>query len=399
MGETWARVIARHVPEATLVAVSGGRRAGGGGRRCSAPRRSTRTPSSPAPDIDAVVVATPVPTHRPIAEAAARAGKHVIVEKPMTNTRADADAMVAAADAAGVRLAIVSQHRYRGAPMAAKAAIDAGRIGSIRMIRVFGPNAGWDIPADHWNSQREQVSPYMDWGAHACDIIRWLTGAEATLAFAQFASYTDVPPADQSSMATYTLDNGVLVQIWLTYELPPPTLGSAMQMLIAGSDGIIEARRVRDGPPGHAGRRLGDDLRAAAVRPARRRGLGPAAGLRQPAARPDGGHRRGPRPVRQRPPGGADDVLARGRRAVRRDRRERPPVAVGPCVLTASASCCERAARRSGRTSTRPGRRSSRSSATPASTTTSSSPASTRRTTCTGSTTSAGRPSCTGSAR
>jgi predicted dehydrogenase len=192
-------------------------------------------------DIDAVVVATPVPTHRPIAEAAARAGKHVLVEKPMTNTRADADAMVAAADAAGVRLAVCSQHRYRGAPIAAKAAIEAGRIGDIRMIRVFGPNAGWDIPPESWNSQREQVSPYMDWGAHAVDIVRWLTGAEATLAFAQFASYTDIPPADQSSMAIYTLDNDVLVQIWLTYELPAAPLGSAMQLLITGSEGVIEA--------------------------------------------------------------------------------------------------------------------------------------------------------------
>jgi predicted dehydrogenase len=42
-------------------------------------------------------------------------------------------------------------------------------------------------------------------------------------------------------MAIYTLDDGVLVQIWLTYELPPPTLGSAMQLLITGSGGIIEA--------------------------------------------------------------------------------------------------------------------------------------------------------------
>ena len=177
---------------------------------------------------------------------------------------------------------------------------------TIRMIRVFGPNAGWDIPADHWNSQRAQVSPYMDWGAHACDIIRWLTGAEATLAFAQFASYTDIPPADQSSMATYTLDNGVMVQIWLTYELPPPTLGSAMQLLIAGSDGIIELDAYGTVRLGDAGRRLGDGLRAAAVRPARRRRFDPAPGLRQPAARPDRGDRRGPRPVRQRPPGRAD---------------------------------------------------------------------------------------------
>ena len=337
MGETWARVIARHVPEATLVAISGGRRAGEvaemfGVEALGEDELFARS------DIDAVVVATPVPTHRPLAEEAARAGKHVLVEKPMTNTRADADAMVAAADAANVRLAICSQHRYRGAPMAAKAAIEAGRIGGIRMIRIFGPNAGWDIPADHWNSQRAQVSPYMDWGAHACDIIRWLTGAEATLAFAQFASYTDIPPEDQSSMATYTLDNGVLVQIWLTYELPPPTLGSAMQILIAGSDGHHRARCVRDRPPGHAGRRLGDDLRAAAVRPARRRGLDPAPGVREPAARPDGGHRRGPRPVRQRPPGRQHDLLAGGRRTVRGKRRERAPVADGPCVLTASGS-------------------------------------------------------------
>lgn len=108
------------------------------------------------------------------------------------------------------------------------------------MIRVFGPNAGWDIPAGSWNSDRSQVSPYMDWGAHACDIVRWLTGAEAVLAFAQFASYTDVPPTDQSSMAHYTLEGGIMVQVWLTYELPEPSLGSAMQLLITGSEGIIE---------------------------------------------------------------------------------------------------------------------------------------------------------------
>ena len=122
MGQTWARVIARHVPEATLIAVGGGRRAGdvATAARSRVPRarglardEATSTLSS---------WRRPVPTHRPLAEAAARAGKHVLVEKPMTNTRADADAMVAAADAAGVRLAVVSQHRFRGAPMAARAA-------------------------------------------------------------------------------------------------------------------------------------------------------------------------------------------------------------------------------------------------------------------------------------
>ena len=239
MGQTWARVIAGHVAEATLVGVAGGRGAADLARRHGVEAQTTEDLLART-DIDAVVVATPVPSHRPLVEAAAVAGKHVLVEKPMTATRADADAMVAAADAAGVRLGVVSQHRFRGAPMAAKAAIDTGTIGAVRMLRVFGPNAGWDIPADAWNSDRTQVSPYMDWGAHACDIVRWLTGAEPTLAFAQFASYTGTPPADQSAMALYTLDDGVMVQIWLTYELPPPSLGSAMQLLITGSDGIIE---------------------------------------------------------------------------------------------------------------------------------------------------------------
>ena len=239
MGQTWARVVSGHVPDARLTAVAGGRGADALAREHGLEAESVEDLVR-RDDVDAVVIATPVPTHRPLAESAARAGKHVLVEKPMTGTRKDADAMVATADAAGVRLAVVSQHRFRGAPMAARAAIAAGRIGLIRMIRVFGPNAGWDIPAGSWNSDRAQVSPYMDWGAHACDIVRWLTGAEATLAFAQFASYTDTPPADQSAMAHYTLADGVMVQVWLSYELPEPSLGSAMQLLIAGSDGIIE---------------------------------------------------------------------------------------------------------------------------------------------------------------
>ena len=239
MGQTWARVTARHVTEATLVAIAGGRGAADLARQYTVDMLETDELLARA-DIDAVVIATPVPTHRPLVEAAALAGKHVLLEKPMTNKLTDADAMVAAAAAADVRLAVVSQHRYRGAPVAAKALIDAGRIGRIRMIRIFGPNAGWDTPASSWQSDRAQVSPYMDWGAHACDIVRWLTGAEATLAYAQFASYTAIPPQDQSAMALYTLDDGVLVSIWLTYELPVPGLGSAVQLLITGSDGVIE---------------------------------------------------------------------------------------------------------------------------------------------------------------
>ncbi|HEV8489807.1 MAG TPA: Gfo/Idh/MocA family oxidoreductase [Candidatus Limnocylindrales bacterium] len=239
MGRTWAGVIDRQVDDARLVAVAGGSRAA----QLAADHGVAALGTDELlgrPDVEAVVVATPVPTHRPLVVAAATAGKHVIVEKPMTGTVADAEAMVAAAAAAGVRLAIVSQHRFRAAPKEAKRLIDDGRIGRIRMIRVTGPTAGWDVPTDSWQADRSQVSPYADWGAHACDLVRWLSGSEAVTVFAQFATYTDIPPVEQSAMAQYRLGNGVLVQVWMTYEIPPPGLGSAMQILLTGSDGMID---------------------------------------------------------------------------------------------------------------------------------------------------------------
>jgi UDP-N-acetyl-2-amino-2-deoxyglucuronate dehydrogenase len=254
MGRTWAGVITRHVSDADarLIAVAGGSRADGLAADYGVPAESPESLLARS-DVDAVVVATPVPTHRPQVEAAAQAGKHVIVEKPMTGTRTDAEAMVAAADAGNVRLAVVSQHRFRASPRAAKQLIDAGRIGRIRMIRVTGPTAGWDAPLDSWQADRSQVSPFADWGAHAMDLVRWLTGSEGALAFAQFATYTDIPPVEQSAMATYTFADGVLVQVWLTYEIPEPGLGSAMQLLVTGSDGMIELDsygKVRLGTPG-----------------------------------------------------------------------------------------------------------------------------------------------------
>ena len=64
------------------------------------------------PAIQVVSVATPHPSHAPLAIAAARAGKHVIVEKPMTVDLAEADAMVEEARRAGVTLGVIFQRRW-----------------------------------------------------------------------------------------------------------------------------------------------------------------------------------------------------------------------------------------------------------------------------------------------
>jgi len=82
-------------------------------------------------DIDVVAVLTPSGMHPEHVIAAARAGKHVVVEKPMALRLQDADAMIRACDEAGVKLFIVKQNRFNVPVMKAREALEAGRFGRL----------------------------------------------------------------------------------------------------------------------------------------------------------------------------------------------------------------------------------------------------------------------------
>jgi UDP-N-acetyl-2-amino-2-deoxyglucuronate dehydrogenase len=238
MGRTWAEVVKR-TSGAHLVAVAGGRRAQGlaadYGVRTESPEQLLADP-----EVGLVLVLTPPRSHVDYALAAAAHGKHVLIEKPMANTAADCDRIVAAAKKHDIRLGIVSQHRFRQSPLAAKKLIQDGAIGDVRMIRVIGPTAGYDAPDDKWKFDPEEQTVYADWAAHACDITRWFAGSRPTMGYALARSFTPDPPPDQSIFALYQFENGIIADIWLTYEIPAPGLGSALQFLITGSQGIIE---------------------------------------------------------------------------------------------------------------------------------------------------------------
>jgi predicted dehydrogenase len=238
MGRTWAEAV-RQNEGAHLVAIAGGTRAPGLGQDFGVPvvdlAALLRDPS-----VELVLLATPPRVHAEQAIAAANAGKHLLIEKPMANTVAECDLIIHAAVHNEIRLAVVSQHRFRESPLAARRLIDDGRIGDVRMIRAIGPTAGYDAPNDTWKADPKEQTVWADWAAHACDITRWMAGSEPTIAFARSHSYQPYPPPDQSTMAIYHFGNGVLADIWLTYEISPPGLGSALQFLILGSRGIIE---------------------------------------------------------------------------------------------------------------------------------------------------------------
>jgi predicted dehydrogenase len=80
--------------------------------------------------VEAVCICTPHPAHRDPALMAARAGVHVLVEKPMAASLADCDAMIAAARESGVQLGVISQRRFYEPVKRLKAAIEAGKIGA-----------------------------------------------------------------------------------------------------------------------------------------------------------------------------------------------------------------------------------------------------------------------------
>jgi len=233
MGRTWTEVATNHVDDTKVVAVTGGRRATQLAADYAADAEPTPESLLRRPDVDLVVVATQPDSHRDYVVAAGKAGKHVLVEKPMTVSAADADAMVAAVEGAGRVLAICSQHRFRASPSAALGLIRDGQIGEVRMVRAQGA-------ITYEEEAYPDNDPWYDMGSHVVDLLRAIVGSRATTAFGRQGDFDPGRlPKHKSTMAVYGFENGAMAQVVVTYELPPPGLGSMMQYLITGSTGMI----------------------------------------------------------------------------------------------------------------------------------------------------------------
>lgn len=267
MGRTWSEVAANHASGTTLVAVAGGSRAPALAADYGVPLEASPETLIKRSDVDLVVLASPPAVHREQTMAAAAAGKHVLVEKPMAQDEAECAAMVDACGAAGVRLSVVSQHRFRDSPAAARRLIVDGAIGEVRMIRLNGAEIGWwDLKArgDEWKLDPSQQTAWASWSAHGCDLIRWLSGSEPVRAYARITNFSGTPPdVGQSAMAQYELASGAIVQVWMTYEMPRPGLASTWEFVIVGSTGII-----RLDPYGQLRLGRGDDWEVVAEMPA-----------------------------------------------------------------------------------------------------------------------------------
>ena len=130
-------------------------------------------------DCDVVVLATPSGLHAEHAMAAARAGRHVVTEKPMATRWQDAKQMVQVCDHAGVDLFVVKQNRRNATVQLVKRALEKGRFGRVYMVNV---NVFWSRPQSYYDAARWRGTWEFDGGAfmnqasHYVDLLDWLIG-------------------------------------------------------------------------------------------------------------------------------------------------------------------------------------------------------------------------------
>jgi len=166
------------------------------------------------PDVDAVSICTPNNLHATQMIDALRAGKAVLGEKPMTTTREDARAVLAAAEATGSLLMVGFTHRFILGNRYMKRLMAAGEIGQINSIRVRmahrGPYDSWVAKSD-WFFRHEMAGggAVLDMGIHALDILRYLGGEVAEV---MGMTATRVHPIVDEDMAVMVarFDSGAL---------------------------------------------------------------------------------------------------------------------------------------------------------------------------------------------
>ena len=206
-----------------------------------AERHGARAAASLAELIDQVTVVdvcTPTYLHAEVAIAAAEAKRHVICEKPIARTLADAETMVAAARRHGVRLFVAHVVRFFPEYVAARRAVLDGAIGDPAVLRLTRASFRPHQPAGHWFFDYARSGGIvLDLMIHDLDFARWIAGDVAAV---QCRSVGVAQPGAgvDHAVAILTHRSGAISHVSASWGYAPPTFRTAFE--IAGSHGLIE---------------------------------------------------------------------------------------------------------------------------------------------------------------
>ena len=162
-------------------------------------------------DIDAVFITSETNKHAQHAVAAAQAGKHILLQKPMALTLEDCDAIVQAVEQYGVKFSMCYQMRADPINQKIKELLDEGAIGKVAIVRrrhaipvLLNPNFAY--PGNWHIDPVQNVGMFMDDASHAADWFYWMLGQPTSVMAEIDNIVTDVAP-DDNGVAIYRFKN------------------------------------------------------------------------------------------------------------------------------------------------------------------------------------------------
>jgi len=197
-----------------------------------------------AKDIDAVIICSANADHKEHAVAAARAKKHILCEKPISISVADAQAMIDAASEAGVVLQTAFPVRHCGPVRQLKAVVEQGKLGEI--IAINGTNHGKMPPGWFLDPAKAGGGAVMDHTVHVADLIRWICKTEFTEVYAEVDTLLHDVGIDDCGMLTMQLASGAICSLDPSWSRPDafPTWGD-VTMQVIGTKGVASLDAFR----------------------------------------------------------------------------------------------------------------------------------------------------------
>jgi UDP-N-acetyl-2-amino-2-deoxyglucuronate dehydrogenase len=191
-------------------------------------------------ECEVVSICTPSGLHPAHGIAAARAGRHVVTEKPMAISLADADALVRACDEAGVHLFVVKQNRLNPAVQLLRRAVEKGRFGRIYLANT---TVRWTRPQEYYDAARWRGTWEFDGGAimnqasHYVDLMQWLVGPVESV-IAKTATLARRIETEDTGIAVLRFRSGALGVIEVTVLTYPRNMEGSITIL--GERGTVK---------------------------------------------------------------------------------------------------------------------------------------------------------------
>jgi UDP-N-acetyl-2-amino-2-deoxyglucuronate dehydrogenase len=182
---------------------------------------------------DAVAILTESGNHARHAIELARHGAHIVVEKPMALTLPDADAMIEACDAAGVKLFVIKQNRFNRPVVKLREALEAGRFGKLVLGTV---RVRWCRPQSYYDQDAWRGTWALDGGvltnqaSHHVDLLEWMMGDVVKVAAMSATRLVNIE-AEDTAVVILTFANGALGVIEATGATRPKDLEGSLSIL------------------------------------------------------------------------------------------------------------------------------------------------------------------------